>query len=143
MKKQPVKYSLIPKNPSKGLREIFISSWINSGNNTLGSTKYTKWELAKALGYNIDTYRSEFHKLVKEDKIRAKVALDRDIMEEVYLDLLFKKVDDKQEIEDQIKRRVEILAPGGGFVFSTVHNLLEETSPEKIIKIFDTVNNLI
>jgi len=48
-----------------------------------------------------------------------------------------------QEIEDQIKRRVEILAPGGGFVFSTVHNILEETSPEKIIKIFDTINNLI
>jgi len=45
------------------------------------------------------------------------------------------------DIEEQIKRRLEIFSKGGGYVFSTVHNIQAETNPQKIIKIFETVNN--
>ena len=37
-----------------------------------------------------------------------------------------------QEIKDGVKRNIEALAPGGGFVFSTVHNIQAEVPPENI-----------
>lgn len=33
---------------------------------------------------------------------------------------------------------IRIYAPGGGFVFSQIHNLLADISPEKILALFDT-----
>jgi len=44
-----------------------------------------------------------------------------------------------QEIEEHIKKVIDVFAPGGGFVFSTIHNIQPETPPDKIIKIFETV----
>ena len=44
-----------------------------------------------------------------------------------------------QEIEEHIKKVIDVFAPGGGFVFSTVHNIQLETPPDKIVKIFETV----
>jgi uroporphyrinogen decarboxylase len=45
-----------------------------------------------------------------------------------------------QEVKDHVKERIEILAPGGGFVFNTVHNILPEVPPENIIAMFNAVH---
>jgi uroporphyrinogen decarboxylase len=45
-----------------------------------------------------------------------------------------------QEVKDHVKKRIEILSPGGGFVFNTVHNILPEVPPENIFAMFDAVN---
>lgn len=44
-----------------------------------------------------------------------------------------------QEVKDHVKRRLEILMPGGGFVFNTVHNILPEVPPENIVAMYEAV----
>ena len=36
-----------------------------------------------------------------------------------------------QEIEDNVKRAIDIMAPGGGYVFAATHNILPDTAGEK------------
>ena len=36
------------------------------------------------------------------------------------------------EVWDEVKRRIEDLAPGGGFVFNTVHNIQPDVPPENL-----------
>jgi uroporphyrinogen decarboxylase len=43
-----------------------------------------------------------------------------------------------QEVVDEVKRRIDDLAPGGGFVFAAVHNIQAFVPPENIIAAFDT-----
>jgi uroporphyrinogen decarboxylase len=43
-----------------------------------------------------------------------------------------------QEVIDEVKRRIDDLAPGGGFVFTTVHNIQAFVPPENIVAAFDT-----
>ena len=43
------------------------------------------------------------------------------------------------EVRDHVRRRIGILAPGGGFVFNTVHNILPEVPPENIVAMFVAV----
>jgi len=38
-----------------------------------------------------------------------------------------------EEVADNVKRSIEILAPGGGFVFNTIHNIQSEVPPENIM----------
>ncbi len=45
----------------------------------------------------------------------------------------------KQEVIDEVKRRIEDLAPGGGFVFSTVHNIQGDVPPENIMTMWETL----
>jgi uroporphyrinogen decarboxylase len=44
------------------------------------------------------------------------------------------------EIGKHVREQVAILAPGGGFVFQQVHNILADVPPENIIAMFDAVN---
>ena len=44
------------------------------------------------------------------------------------------------EVKSHIRRNVEILAPGGGFVFNTIHNILPDVPPENIVAMFETVD---
>jgi len=44
-----------------------------------------------------------------------------------------------QEVKDDVKRRIDILAPGGGFVFNTIHNILSDVPPENIVAMFEAV----
>jgi len=46
------------------------------------------------------------------------------------------------EIEDEVKRMVDIFAPGGGFVFNQVHNIQNNVDPEKVIILYNTVKEL-
>lgn len=44
-----------------------------------------------------------------------------------------------QDVKSHVLKRLEILSPGGGFVFNTVHNILPEVPPENIVAMFDAV----
>jgi uroporphyrinogen decarboxylase len=44
----------------------------------------------------------------------------------------------KAEVADEVKRRIDDLAPDGGFVFAAVHNIQAFVPPENIVTMFDT-----
>jgi uroporphyrinogen decarboxylase len=44
-----------------------------------------------------------------------------------------------REVREHVRRQVDALAPGGGFVFQQVHNILAGTSAENITAMFDAV----
>jgi len=46
-----------------------------------------------------------------------------------------------QQVADDVRRRVEILAPGGGFVFQQIHNIMADVPPENIVAMLDAVNS--
>lgn len=43
------------------------------------------------------------------------------------------------QVRERVKERVRILAPGGGFVFQQVHNILADVPPENIVAMFGAV----
>ncbi|HUW20839.1 MAG TPA: uroporphyrinogen decarboxylase family protein [Sedimentisphaerales bacterium] len=43
------------------------------------------------------------------------------------------------EVKDEVKRRIEDLAPGGGFVFHPVHNIQDGVPAENIMAMFETI----
>jgi uroporphyrinogen decarboxylase len=43
-----------------------------------------------------------------------------------------------EEVRDEVKHRIDDLAPGGGYVFATVHNIQAYVPPENIEAAFDT-----
>lgn len=45
-----------------------------------------------------------------------------------------------QQVAEHVKKQVEILRPGGGFVFQQVHNILANVPPENIVAMLDAVN---
>jgi uroporphyrinogen decarboxylase len=44
------------------------------------------------------------------------------------------------EVKDHVKRLLDIFAPGGGFVFNTVHNILPDVPPENIVAMFEAID---
>jgi uroporphyrinogen decarboxylase len=42
------------------------------------------------------------------------------------------------EVADEVKRRIDDLAPGGGYVLSSVHNIQTGVPPENIVAMFRT-----
>jgi uroporphyrinogen decarboxylase len=42
-------------------------------------------------------------------------------------------------VRDEVKRRIEDLAPGGGFLFATVHNIQADVPPENIVAMWETL----
>jgi uroporphyrinogen decarboxylase len=45
------------------------------------------------------------------------------------------------EVTDHVRRQIDILAPGGGFVFNQVHNVQANVPPENIVAMLDTAYN--
>ncbi len=43
------------------------------------------------------------------------------------------------QVKEDVHRRLDIFAPGGGFVFNPIHNILPDVPPENIIAMFDAV----
>ena len=41
------------------------------------------------------------------------------------------------EVANEVKRRIDDLAPGGGFVFAAVHNIQAFVPPENIVTMFE------
>jgi len=44
-----------------------------------------------------------------------------------------------QQVRDEVRRRIDDLAPGGGFVFTTVHNTQADVPPENIVAMWDAL----
>ncbi len=44
------------------------------------------------------------------------------------------------EVKDAVKRSVDILAPGGGFVFCQVHNIQPDVPPENVTAMFEALD---
>ena len=44
-----------------------------------------------------------------------------------------------EEVREDVKRRVQDLMPGGGFVFNTVHNIQANVPPENIMAMWETL----
>lgn len=44
-----------------------------------------------------------------------------------------------QEVAEHVRRQVDILAPGGGFIFQQVHNIMTNVPPENVVAMLDAV----
>jgi uroporphyrinogen decarboxylase len=44
-----------------------------------------------------------------------------------------------EQVAEHVRKQIEVLAPGGGFVFQQVHNILANVPPENIIAMFNAV----
>jgi uroporphyrinogen decarboxylase len=44
-----------------------------------------------------------------------------------------------EKVKDEVKRIIDIMAPGGGFVFTPVHNIQEDVPPENFWAMWDTL----
>ncbi len=45
-----------------------------------------------------------------------------------------------QQVQEHVLERLDILSPGGGFIFCAIHNILPEVPPENIIAMFSAVD---
>jgi uroporphyrinogen decarboxylase len=45
-----------------------------------------------------------------------------------------------QQVKDDVRRNIDALAPGGGFVFNTVHNIQADVPPENIIAMWEELS---
>jgi len=45
-----------------------------------------------------------------------------------------------QEVRDEVRRRIETFAPGGGFVFTSIHNVQAATPIKNLLAMFDAVS---
>ena len=43
------------------------------------------------------------------------------------------------EVREDVKRRIETFAPGGGYVFATIHNIQPEVPAENIVAMWETL----
>ncbi len=43
------------------------------------------------------------------------------------------------QVADDVRRNLDALAPGGGYVFNTIHNIQSEVPPENIMAMYETV----
>ena len=44
-----------------------------------------------------------------------------------------------QEVRDNVRRNVDALAPGGGYVFNTIHNIQADVPPENIVAMVEAL----
>jgi uroporphyrinogen decarboxylase len=44
------------------------------------------------------------------------------------------------EVKDHVRYNIEVFAPGGGFVFNTVHNILPDVPPANVVAMFEAVD---
>jgi uroporphyrinogen decarboxylase len=47
---------------------------------------------------------------------------------------------DPRAVKDHVRRNIETLAPGGGYVFNTVHNILPDVPPENVMAMFEAID---
>jgi uroporphyrinogen decarboxylase len=40
-------------------------------------------------------------------------------------------------VRDEVKRRIDDFSPGGGFIFTQVHNIQPDVPPENIVAMFE------
>jgi uroporphyrinogen decarboxylase len=45
-----------------------------------------------------------------------------------------------EQVRDDVRRRIEVFAPGGGFVFTQIHNILADVPPRNVIAMFEAAS---
>ena len=45
-----------------------------------------------------------------------------------------------EEVKEDVRKRLEIFMPGGGYVFSSIHNIQPDVSPRNIIAAWEALN---
>jgi uroporphyrinogen decarboxylase len=45
-----------------------------------------------------------------------------------------------EQVAEDVRRRVSILAPDGGFVFQQIHNIMANVPPENVVAMLEAVN---
>lgn len=45
-----------------------------------------------------------------------------------------------EQVAEDVRRRVDILAPGGGFCFQQIHNVMADIPPENVVAMLEAVN---
>jgi uroporphyrinogen decarboxylase len=45
-----------------------------------------------------------------------------------------------EQIKSHVRENIETLAPGGGFIFNTVHNIMPDVAPENILAMFEAID---
>lgn len=45
-----------------------------------------------------------------------------------------------QQVKDDVRRNIEILLPGGGFVFNPIHNIMPDVPPQNIVAMFEAID---
>jgi hypothetical protein len=43
------------------------------------------------------------------------------------------------EVRDEVRQRIEVFGPGGGFVFNTIHNVQAQVPVENVLAVYDTL----
>lgn len=43
------------------------------------------------------------------------------------------------QVKDDVRRNIEALAPGGGYVFNTVHNIQADVPPENMLAMYEAL----
>jgi uroporphyrinogen decarboxylase len=43
------------------------------------------------------------------------------------------------DVRRDVLDRLKIFAPGGGFIFNTIHNILPDVPPENIVAMYDAI----
>lgn len=46
----------------------------------------------------------------------------------------------QKEVQDEVKRVIDIMAPGGGYMVASVHTIMDEVPPENILAMVDAVD---
>lgn len=46
----------------------------------------------------------------------------------------------ESQIREDVRRRIQVLAPGGGFVFNQIHNVLGEIAPERVLAMINAAH---
>jgi len=46
-----------------------------------------------------------------------------------------------QQVRDDVRRNLDALAPGGGFVFTTIHNIQADVPPENVMAMWETLHH--
>jgi uroporphyrinogen decarboxylase len=46
-----------------------------------------------------------------------------------------------EEVKTHVRKNVEILAPGGGFIFNTIHNILPDVPPQNVAAMFEALDD--
>lgn len=46
-----------------------------------------------------------------------------------------------EEVKTHVRKNVEILAPGGGFIFNTIHNILPDVLPQNVAAMFEALDD--
>jgi uroporphyrinogen decarboxylase len=46
-----------------------------------------------------------------------------------------------QAVKDNVRRNIETLAPGGGYVFNTIHNIQADVPPQNIVAMWEALQH--